>query len=258
MIFVSRPGWLPSGCSLPPVNTTFTNNIIWAKIAVGFPEEPMLVTYSVLREPFWPPWVQTVIYGEGVLKGIDPGLVDMEGGDTHLDKFSPCVNRGTNEVLSYLDLDPEGDPRCVMGTVDIGADEYAGVHALGADVFTISEANGGAVQFALDGGVKNAKRFYMIFGSASGNAPGTLVVDDLYLPVNWDAFTNIVASVNYPRSLAFQGFYGFLDGEGRAQAVFDTCGPVPGMQGWKVSFAYALQGLPWDTVSNPVNITVGP
>ena len=97
----------------------------------------------------------------------------------------------------------------------------------------------------------------MIFGSVSGTAPGIeWPGGERYLPINWDMLTTIVCDVNYPRSIIFGDFYGCMDIQGKHSALFDTNGPVPGMNGYVISFAYALQGTPWDFASNPINIEV--
>lgn len=200
----------------------------------------------------------TLHWEEGMIE-MDPAF--MSGGpmnyDLHLTRLSPCINMGTNADAPGLDID--GDSRPFMGTVDIGADEYTGIHSLECDVFTLSESSGGILNFDLNGGVENAGRNYLIYGSASGSAPGTPLPGDLAtLLLNWDSFTNIVANVNYPDSILFTGFYGTLDGAGHSTAVFNTNGPVPGMLGYVVTFAYPLQGPPWDFSSNPIHVEVVP
>jgi hypothetical protein len=146
-----------------------------------------------------------------------------------------------------------------MGTVDMGADEFTDAHLLECDNFVIPESAGGVLNFKLNGGMENGGRNYLIFGSVSGTIPGTLLPGgNKILPMNWDYFTNIVANVNYPNSILFENFFGTLDPNGQMKAKFDTNGPVHGMAGYVVTFAYPLQGPPWDFASNPINVEVIP
>jgi hypothetical protein len=197
-------------------------------------------------------WGPYMIDADPAIQSAGPVLYNL-----HLTRLSPCINMGSNTNAPALDID--GDGRPIMGTVDMGADEFKGLHTLESDTFTISESNGGALHLDLHGGKDQGGRFYMIFGSISGTAPGTeLPGGQKILPVNWDIFTEIVATVNYPESILFEKFFGTLDGNGDRSAVFNTNGPVPGMLGVVVSFAYPLQGPPWDFVSNPVNVEIVP
>ena len=129
---------------------------------------------------------------------------------------------------------------------------------LSANTNFISESAGGMIRMNINAGSSQSNRFYMVFGTTSGTSPGTPLPGGLAtLPINWDAFTNIVADVNYPESIIFTGFYGTLGSNGRGEAIFDTNGPVPGMSGYMVSFAYALND-PWDYASNALNIEIVP
>ncbi len=69
-----------------------------------------------------------LLWGEGMIDQ-PPGFIDAGSGDFHLSGSSPCVNRGTSDVMASTD--PEGDPRPTMGTADMGADEYVGTHRRG-------------------------------------------------------------------------------------------------------------------------------
>jgi hypothetical protein len=53
----------------------------------------------------------------------DPGLIDLDGGNFHLQPNSPCINSGQNAYITNL-LDLDSAPRIAGGTVDLGAYEY--------------------------------------------------------------------------------------------------------------------------------------
>lgn len=128
---------------------------------------------------------------------------------------------------------------------------------LTTDVNTISESTGGVVNYILDAGAANAFRNYMIFGSVTGTSPGTPFPGGLVLPLNWDAFTNLV--ILFVNTAIFSDFMGSLDGTGFGTAQLDTLGPIsPGLVGLKMWYAYPLEGPPWDFMSNPVEIEIVP
>jgi hypothetical protein len=129
--------------------------------------------------------------------------------------------------------------------------------ALEIDADTVQESTGGKVNFSLHAGADNSGRSYFILGSVTGTEPGTPLPGGLTtLPLNWDAFTNLVMSLwNSP---IFHEFMGQLDPSGRAAALFDTLGPLPGgSAGLVLYYAYTLH-QPFDFVSNPVEITIVP
>jgi hypothetical protein len=51
-----------------------------------------------------------------------PLFVNQNGGDLHLQTYSPCINAGNNAYVA-TSLDRDGNPRIVGGTVDMGAYE---------------------------------------------------------------------------------------------------------------------------------------
>lgn len=117
-----------------------TNTIFWGNICSdaftirvgGTVEEPAEISldYSIVSggqtRVFVDPY-STLDWGPNMLDE-DPLFVDLAHDDLHISALSPCINRGTNSHTSTTDFD--GDARPFMGSVDIGADEYAGLHAL--------------------------------------------------------------------------------------------------------------------------------
>jgi cytoskeletal protein CcmA (bactofilin family) len=69
----------------------------------------------------------------------DPVFVDPDNGDFHLQAGSPCIDAGTDDVLTLASTDFEGDPR-ILGTMpDMGVDEFV----------PPEDPNGGLASFAL-------------------------------------------------------------------------------------------------------------
>lgn len=129
--------------------------------------------------------------------------------------------------------------------------------SLVVDTNVISAALGKTVNLSLRAGPGNAHRSYLLLGSVSGTSPGTLLPGgQVVLPLNWDAFTNLVAVLI--NTASFQKFMDNLDREGNATAVFDTLGSLPPEAvGVTFSFAYGLND-PWEFTSNPALVEVLP
>jgi plastocyanin len=127
--------------------------------------------------------------------------------------------------------------------------------ALSSDVATVTEGQGGQVNFFLDAGPANGNRIYLMLGSITGSVPGTpLPGGTAVLPINWDVFTGLVVSLlNTP---IFSNFQGSLDVSGKGTAALNL-GPLPGAAGLIMTFAYAV-APPWNFASNTVGITVVP
>jgi hypothetical protein len=194
-----------------------------------------------------------VIWGPEIIDE-EPGFFDLPAGDLHLMANSPCVNRGTGEGAPSYDLD--GDVRPFMGSVDMGADEFTGVHPLEADTFAIPAPTGGVVDFGLHAGSMHGGRKYIVMGSVSGTAPGTPLPGGMAtLPINWDYVTLILLGMM--STPVCPDFYGLLDSDGTAGATLDTLGPIPGYAGLTLSFAYGLNN-PWDFASNPIQVVITP
>ena len=56
---------------------------------------------------------------------VDPGFVDLDGNDWHLDASSPLVDAGTSSLPLSLSTDFELDDRNIGASIDIGADELS-------------------------------------------------------------------------------------------------------------------------------------
>ncbi len=65
----------------------------------------------------------TLDWGSGMIDA-DPELFDPANDDFRLTFDSPCRDCGDNSAPTIAKMDMEGDPRTVLGTVDMGADEY--------------------------------------------------------------------------------------------------------------------------------------
>jgi len=61
--------------------------------------------------------------GAGNILGQNPHFADAEGGDYHLQEYSPCINKGDDSAVAEGDCDIDGQPRVSLGSVDMGADE---------------------------------------------------------------------------------------------------------------------------------------
>jgi hypothetical protein len=178
--------------------------------------------------------------GEGI--GADAQGCALVTGTTYSNEVTFPVTKGPD--LSY-----NGDGDCFVAKV--------APPSFTADVYTLPESTGGAVNLSLNAGAANGNRKYLVLGSVSGFDPGILLPGGQeILPLNWDPFTLLVADLL--NSSLFQHFLGTLDGAGQAQALFDTQGPLPsGLSGLKLYFAFALNN-PWDFASNPVVIEIVP
>jgi hypothetical protein len=119
----------------------------------------------------------------------------------------------------------------------------------------IAASTGGTIGFLLNGGAANAGRTYFIAGSVTGIEPGMHFKGGVHLPLNWDAFSDVVLNqVNTP---PFKNFMGSLDGNDKAQAELNTLGPVPQAAGLLMNFAYVLDN-PLDYASNGGYIEILP
>ncbi|MHC4945671.1 MAG: right-handed parallel beta-helix repeat-containing protein, partial [Planctomycetota bacterium] len=110
------------------INTILWNNWGWGGLVCIQYSSTLTISYSDVSGGKTSCHVEpgcTLYWGDGMIDA-DPRLVDPVNGDLHLTWLSPCINRGTNDGAPLEDID--GDPIPYMGTVDMGADEFIGVH----------------------------------------------------------------------------------------------------------------------------------
>ena len=126
---------------------------------------------------------------------------------------------------------------------------------LTADKYTISAMKGGVSNFALNAGMENAGRNYIILASLTGTQPGTPLPGGLAtIPINWDGFTNLVFLLT--NTFNFTDFMGTLDGSGEGTAQLNLPALPPDFVGLTMYFAYASNN-PWDVASNAIGIEIG-
>jgi|GEM_PF-3066959 len=135
---------------------------------------------------------------------------------------------------------------------------WAGIHgsSLLAQPVDLSAGAGGTINFDLITGAGNAGRTYVLLGSVSGAAPGTLLPGGLAtLPLNRDFETNfIIARLNTP---LFANFRGTLDPAGIGAARLNAPPFSPALVGKVAHCAFCLT-IPYDYASNPVDIAIVP
>ncbi|MHC4943904.1 MAG: hypothetical protein ACYTG7_12880 [Planctomycetota bacterium] len=124
-----------------------------------------------------------------------------------------------------------------------------------ADTFTLEASSGGTVNFSLDAGAGNGFRNYLMLGGVSGIDPGFILPGGLPLPVNWDAFTDVVVSLL--NTAVFQNFLGALNGAGISAAQLNSGALDPQFVGINMYYAFCLNA-PFDYVSNPVSVRIVP
>ena len=120
-----------------------------------------------------------------------------------------------------------------------------------ADRQRLSLASGGIQRLSISAGNKQARKLYIVVGSASGTSPG-IVVGSGAIPVNND-FYHLYLLTN-PNGLV-QGSVGLLDGQGRGQAAFVLPKGMPGtLAGVRLYHAVLVLEVngPLREVSNPV------
>ena len=137
-----------------------------------------------------------------------------------------------------------------------GASRYRGA-SLSALPHALSASAGNGVQFAIELGVAEAGRPYVLLPSLGGTAPGLpLPSGPGTLPLNVDALT--LAFLGVAPSPMFPGFLGLLDGSGSASAsLTPPAGSLVGLLGERLDLA-AVVGPPFTRATNAVGILLAP
>lgn len=236
------------GCWL--ASPKIINNIVWDNTAsngaevYGHPDEPS-AQFCIIKGGF--PGTSNL--------NADPDFADPTNHDYRITATSPCINRGANDDAHGQDF--EGDDSPYMGTVDIGADEFTGLHSLEADVFSIASGSGGTINFTLDGGISNAGRTYFLLASLTGTNPGHTFPNQLNIPVNvdWFTFWLLDLAVKTPYLFPGFGFWATLDATGYSEAQLNFY-PCTLSSDLFLAFAYVLYQPSKDFASNPIEITL--
>nr|MDA3937416.1 cell wall-binding repeat-containing protein [Actinomycetota bacterium] len=124
-------------------SSTITNSIVWDNVldmsedlevppgwTQGYPVQGFLTAYSDIQASEVQPVIAQSALESTQCISVDPMFTDPDNGDYRLDEGSPCIDTGTWETESYMDLD--GLLRPVDGDLDgsedfdMGAYESAG------------------------------------------------------------------------------------------------------------------------------------
>jgi hypothetical protein len=136
-------------------------------------------------------------------------------------------------------------------------DSVASVPAtLHADTYTVPEA-GGTVNLTLATDPDHGNRNYLILGGTSGSYPGYAlpVIPRLYVPVNWDWFTDL--EMTLLNTSIFHDFMGQLGADGMGSAQLNVPPVPPGTAGVVMTFAFCMNN-PFNYVSTPMDVEIVP
>jgi hypothetical protein len=143
------------------------------------------------------------------------------------------------------DLDPDDTETYCDNGINLG---------IMVDRCSIEEYYGGKIEFTLNAGATNMGRSYILLGGVSGIDPGTPLPGGEVLPLNWDAFTDVMLTLM--NTYVFDNFMHQLNADGMAIATLNAP-PVPGYGGYDIYFAFTLYN-PFNYVSNAVTIPIMP
>lgn len=206
---------------------------------------------------------------DGILIKLDDGLVSLEAatflGGSAIDAILRVDLTADGKVFASGKTDspdfpvsPDASQQTFGGQQDVFVSKLDG--DLSANPFLMADAGGfpastgGTINFVLTAGEDHAGRTYLLLGGVSGTFPGTTLPGGLVLPLNWDAFTNLVLA--YCNTTLFFDFLGNLDAKGTGKARLNAP-PAPGLTGTVMHYAYCLN-KPFDFTSNPVAVEITP
>lgn len=186
------------------------------------------------------------------------GKVEVMAGGRDFDHWLYCRTR-----IDVTDWDEDGVLDIIAGQGyqaagnDTNVFYFHGTGPLALDTNQIPASTGGTVNFTLEAGAAYGNRNYFLLGSASGTTPGLpLPGGQATLPLNWDAFTDLVLVL--ANTAVFPSIQGAFDGGGSASAQMNALKPLPSsVVGLHLHFAYLLYN-PYDLVSNAAGIEIIP
>ena len=126
-------------------------------------------------------------------------------------------------------------------------------------IFSIRNCNVTIKGFTFMHKDKNPYDDFLYHGLFECHSSNVIITDNIFLNTSRGIVINTYSKHDYfivQNNTFLNNFYGILDSGGESFANFDTNGTVPGMIGYTISFAYPLQGSPWDFASNPINIII--
>ena len=179
-----------------------------------------------------------------LLSGIDGAGLPVSLPPTAVNALTPVGNElevvWDPQTLAGLDLT---DARVTFSAADVSCAtdvvlvDYRVERApLETDVDVLSLAAGGTQTFDIDAGADRGGDFYLVLGSATGDAPG-LPVGGAVLPLVVDAYTTF--TLNSANSAVLTGTFGALDPCGRASAaVTIPAGTNPNLAGLTFHHAF--------------------
>jgi hypothetical protein len=206
------------------------------------------------------------LIGEGRNNGGDATVRSGMDGSVLLD-----VPRNRGDLSGFLDaaalgdVDDDGRPDFVVGVENTLNFASGAVHVyspedrpFSSDVHRVRVRTTDSQILTLRAGVEHAGKPYLVVGSMSGTRPG-ISLGALTLPLNFDAYTGLLAMA--PNGLIL-GSQGFLDASGGATATFRMQSVVPlSMVGRVLHHAYIVVASDLSAVdfaSNAVPLTFAP